>query len=149
VNINLTLIGRSDCLRYFRLVLASSMYGRQLRQPWKRARRKLADGLSAADRASLDLELAQERAAQQMRQAKDEAAGLIDQANKRAAQIVEASKGDARKEGEKLIEQAHAEIQQERVQARDALRADVAALAIAGAEKILESAVDAKAHAKC
>lgn len=48
----------------------------------------------------------------------------------------------------KAIEQARAEIQQERVQARDALRAEVATLAVAGAEKILETSVDAKAHSE-
>lgn len=85
---------------------------------------------------------------QRIAKAKQEAAVLIDQANKRAAQIVEASKDDARKEGDKLIEQARAEIQQERVQARDALRKEVAVLAIAGAEKILETSVDAKAHSE-
>ena len=147
MNINLTLIGQAIafaifvwfCVKYVWPPITAAMEARQ---------KKIADGLSAADRASLDLELAQEKAAQQMRQAKEEAAGLIDQANKRAAQIVEASKGDARKEGEKLIEQAHAEIQQERVQARDALRTEVAVLAIAGAEKILEATVDAKAHSE-
>jgi F-type H+-transporting ATPase subunit b len=110
--------------------------------------KKIADGLSAADRASLDLELAQEKAAQELRAAKEEAAVLIDQANKRANQIVEASKTEARAEGQKLIEQAEAEIGQERVRARDALRAEVAALAIAGAEKILEKSVDANAHSE-
>lgn len=147
MNINLTLIGQAIafavfvwfCVKYVWPPITAAMEARQ---------KKIADGLSAADRASLDLELAQEKAAKQMQQAKEEAAVLIDQANKRAAQIVESSKDDARKEGEKLIEQAQAEIQQERVQARDALRTEVAVLAIAGAEKILETSVDAKAHSE-
>ncbi|MDN6320310.1 MAG: F0F1 ATP synthase subunit B [Marinobacter sp.] len=147
MNINLTLIGQAIafavfvwfCVKYVWPPITAAMEARQ---------KKIADGLSAADRASLDLELAQENAAQQMQQAKKEAAALIDQANKRAAQVVEASKDDARQEGEKLLEQARAEIQQERVQAREALRAEVATLAIAGAEKILETSVDAKAHSE-
>jgi F-type H+-transporting ATPase subunit b len=147
VNINLTLIGQSIafaifvwfCVKYVWPPITAAMEARQ---------KKIAEGLSAADRASLDLELAQEKAAQQMQQAKEEASALLDQANKRAAQVVDASKEDARKAGEKLIEQARVEIQQERVQARDALRAEVAALAIAGAEKILETSVDAEAHSE-
>lgn len=147
MNINLTLIGQSIafaifvwfCVKFVWPPITAAMAARQ---------KKIADGLSAADRASLNLDLAKESAAKKMQQAKVEAAGVIDQANKRAAQIVEASKDDARKEGEKLMEQARAEIQQERVQARDALRADVAILAIAGAEKILEASVDAKAHSE-
>ena len=97
MNINLTLIGQSIafaifvwfCVKYVWPPITAAMQARQ---------KKIADGLSAADRASLDLELAQEKAAQQMQQAKEEASVLIDQANKRAAQIVEASKDDARKE---------------------------------------------------
>ena len=92
--------------------------------------------------------MSQEKASKELQKAKQEAAALIDQANKRAAQIVEASKDDARKEGEKLIEQAKAEIEQERNQARDALRAEIAAIAIAGAEKILETSVDASKHSE-
>lgn len=61
---------------------------------------------------------------------------------------MEASKDDARKEGQKLIEQAKAEIEQERNQARDALRAEIAAIAVAGAEKILETSVDANKHSE-
>ncbi|OEY66074.1 F0F1 ATP synthase subunit B [Marinobacter sp. X15-166B] len=147
MNINLTLIGQSIafaifvwfCVKFVWPPVTAAMAARQ---------KKIADGLSAADRASLDLELAQENAAAKMRTAKEEAAVLIEQANKRAAQIVEASKDEARKEAEKLIEQARAEIHQERVQARDALRAEVATLAIAGAEKILETSVDANKHSE-
>lgn len=147
MNINLTLIGQTFafaifvwfCVKYVWPPLSDAMRTRQ---------KKIAEGLAAADRASRDLELAQEKAAHEMRQAKQEAAALIDQANKRANQIVEASKGEARQEGSRLIEQAKAEIQQERTRARDALRAEIAVLAIAGAEKILETSVDAKAHSK-
>lgn len=147
MNMNLTLIGQAIafaifvwfCVKYVWPPITDAMRTRQT---------KIAEGLAAADRASRDLELAQEKATQEMRQAKQEAAALIEQANKRANQIIEASKGEAREEGSRLIEQAKAEIQQERTRARDALRAEVAVLAIAGAEKILETSVDAKAHSK-
>ena len=147
MNLNLTLIGQTIafaifvwfCVKYVWPPLSDAMRVRQ---------KKIAEGLAAADRASRDLEMAQEKAAQEMRQAKQEAAALIEQANKRANQIVEASKAEARQEGDRLIEQAKAEIQQERNRARDGLRAEIAALAIAGAEKILETSVDAKAHSE-
>lgn len=147
MNINLTLIGQAIafaifvwfCVKYVWPPITDAMRTRQT---------KIAEGLAASDRASRDLELAQEKAAQEMRQAKQESAALIEQANKRANQIIEASKAEARQEGERLIEQAKAEIQQERTRARDALRNEIAVLAIAGAEKILETSVDAKAHSK-
>lgn len=147
MNINLTMIGQAIaffifvvfCMKYVWPPIIAALQERQ---------KKIADGLAASDRAARDLELAQEKSAQELRKAKQEAAVLIEQANKRANQIVDASKDDARKEGHKLLEQAKAEIEQQRIQARDALRAEIAAIAIAGAEKILESSVDADKHSE-
>jgi F-type H+-transporting ATPase subunit b len=110
-------------------------------------RKKIADGLEAASRAEHDLDLAQQRAADLLREAKEGSAGIIDQANKRANQIVDEAKDKAREEGNRIKAGAQAEIEQQVNQAREQLRQQVAALAIAGAEKILESSVDAKAHA--
>ncbi len=110
-------------------------------------RKKIADGLEAASRAEHDLDLAQQRAAELLREAKESSAGIIDQANKRANQIVDEAKDKAREEGNRIKAGAQAEIEQQINQAREQLRQQVAGLAIAGAEKILESSVDAKAHA--
>jgi F-type H+-transporting ATPase subunit b len=141
VNINLTILGQAIaffifvvfCMKYVWPPVIAALQERQ---------KKIADGLAASDRAAKDLELTQEKSAQELRQAKEQAAALIEQANKRANQIVEASKEDARKEGEKILAQAQAEIEQQRIKARDALRAEIAA----GAEKILETSVDADKH---
>ncbi|MDT8398168.1 MAG: F0F1 ATP synthase subunit B [Pseudomonadales bacterium] len=110
--------------------------------------KKIADGLEAADRAQRNLELAQERAAEQLREAKTQAAGIIDQANKRANQIIDEAKGHAREEGKRLIAGAQAELEQEINRAKEQLRSQVAAIAFAGAEKILEASVDEKAHSE-
>lgn len=147
MNINLTMIGQTIgffifiafCVKYVWPPLVQAMQERQ---------KKIADGLAASDRANQDLELAQQRATQELREARDEAATIVEKANKRANQIVEEAKTEAREQGDRLLAQARDEIEQERQQARDALRAEVATLAIAGAEKILESSVDAKAHSE-
>ena len=107
---------------------------------------KIADGLQAADRAEHDLELAKEKVKQQLHEAKQEAAAIIDQANKRAAQIVDEAKEQAREEGQRIIAGANAEIEQEVNRAKEALREQVAAIAINGAEKILEQSVDQAAN---
>lgn len=107
---------------------------------------RIADGLNAADRAQLDLELAQEKATAELKEAKDQAAAIIDQANRRANQIVEEAKTQARTEGERLIEQAQSEIDLEINRAREELRAAVSALVISGAEKVLGSEVDRQDH---
>nr|WP_254797433.1 F0F1 ATP synthase subunit B [Pseudomonas aromaticivorans] len=108
--------------------------------------KKIAEGLDAAGRAQRDLQLAQEKAAQTLRETKEQAAEILDKASKTANAIVEESKQQARSEGERLLVAAKAEIEVEVNRAKDQLRAQVAALAVAGAEKILESSVDAKAH---
>lgn len=109
-------------------------------------KQKIAEGLSSADRAERDLELAQEKASANLKEAKEKAAEIIDQANRRANQLVEEAKGQARTEGERIIAQAQSEIEQEINRAREELRAQVSALAIEGAEKVLGKEVDRNAH---
>ena len=69
------------------------------------------------------------------------------QAEKRASQIIDEAKTAASGEGARLIAGAKAEIDQEVSRARETLREQVAALAVAGAEQILRREVDAKVHA--
>ena len=108
--------------------------------------KKIADGLAAADRAQHDLELARGDVVRKGQEAKKEAALLIEQANKRALQIVDEAKDLAREEGARIKLAAQAEIHQEVNRAREKLRSQVAVLAVAGAEKILQSTVDVSAN---
>src|SRR5262249_3636180 len=112
------------------------------------ARQKtVAEGLAAAERGRQDLEAAAKRSNEMMTQAKQQVQDIIAQAERRAAQIVEEARGTAKTEGERIVAGAKAEIDQEFSRAKEALREQVAALAVAGAEKILRREVDAKAHA--
>jgi F-type H+-transporting ATPase subunit b len=61
--------------------------------------------------------------------------------------MVDEAKTAAKSEGDRLVAGAKAEIAQEVARAKEALREQVASLAVAGAEKILRREVDAKAHA--
>lgn len=108
--------------------------------------KRIADGLSAADRAAKDLELAQEKAAGEIRAAREQGAQIVAMANKRASEIVEEAKGQARVEGDRILAAAKAEVDQEAHRAREQLRKQVAVLAVAGAEKVLSKSIDAKVH---
>lgn len=108
--------------------------------------KRIADGLSAADRAAKDLELAQEKATAEIRAARDQGAQIVAMANKRASEIVEEAKVQARAEADRLILAAKAEVDQETHRAREVLRKQVATLAVAGAEKVLAKSIDAKTH---
>lgn len=122
------------------------MYGRQLCKRSKNVRKKIADGLSAAERAAKNLDLAQANASEQMKEAKRTATEVIEQANKRKAQILDEAREEAQAERQKILTQAEAELESERNRARDELRKQVATLAVAGAEKILERSIDKDAH---
>lgn len=106
----------------------------------------IADGLAAAERGKLDLELAEKRASQELHAAKEKASDIIGLAEKRASEIVEEAKNAAKAEGDRIIAGAKAEIDQEVNRAKEGLRQQVAELAVAGAEKILRREIDAKAH---
>jgi F-type H+-transporting ATPase subunit b len=109
---------------------------------------RIADGLAAADRAKLDLELAGKQSVEKMREAKQQATQLIAQAEKRAQAIVEEAKVQAKVEGDRIVESAKAEVTQEISRAKETLRSQVAGLAVQGAEQILRREVDAKRHAE-
>jgi|TARA_Y100000588_G_scaffold279936_1_gene296853 F-type H+-transporting ATPase subunit b len=145
VNINLTLIGQSITFLFFIWFCHAFVWG-AIRKAMEEREKQIADGLDAADRAGRDLELAQEKAAKQLGEAKAEAASIIDAANKRANQIIDEAKESARAEGDRLKAAAQAEVEQEVNRAKEALRSQVAALALAGAEKVLEASIDESVH---
>ncbi len=145
MNINLTLIGQMIaficfvlfCMKYVWPPILAAMAERE---------KKISDGLAAADRASHDLELAKEKAVERLKEAKTEAAGIVEAANKRGNQLVEEAKNAALVEADRVKTSAQAEIEQEANRAREQLRGQVAALSLAGAEKILGAAIDREAH---
>ena len=61
--------------------------------------------------------------------------------------MIDEAKNAAREESNREKAAAKAEIEQEVLRAKEALREQVAALAIAGAEKILRREINAQAHA--
>jgi F-type H+-transporting ATPase subunit b len=109
---------------------------------------KIAAGLSAADKAKAELAGAEAQIAKELAQTKAESAKLISDAEKRAAAIVEAAKGKADEEGAKILAAAKADAEQQVSRAREALREQVAALAVKGAEQILQREVNAGVHAE-
>ena len=108
---------------------------------------KIADGLAAADKAKSELASANSRVEQEMAQSRNETASRLADAERRAQGIIDEAKGRATEEGNKIIAAAKAEAEQQAVQAREALREQVAVLAVKGAEQILRKEVNAGVHA--
>lgn len=108
---------------------------------------KVAEGLSAADKAKSELAVANKRVEEQLSAARDDAARRLADAERLAQSMVEEAKGRATAEAAKIIAAARAEAEQEVVKAREALREDVTTLAVKGAEQILKREINAGVHA--
>lgn len=145
MNINMTLIGQMIafaifvwfCMKYVWPPITQALTERQQR---------IQEGLEEADRARAELHKANEQAEETLRESREEAARILDNTRSRANQMIEEARTDARAEGERMIANARSEIDSEIQQAKSELRAQVAALAIQGAERILESSIDEKKH---
>ena len=146
MNINLTLLAQAAAFAIFIWFTARFVWPPLLRAIEAR-QRQIADGLAAAERGRQDLEQASRRAEDIVGQARERSQEMLAQADKRAAQIVEEAKLQAKTEGDRIIAGAKAEIDREVFRAKEALRTQVAVLAVQGAEKILRREVDARAHA--
>ena len=147
MNVTATLIGQMIVFSILVWFVKSVLWEPMLKVLEDRKSR-IADGLAAAEKGKHEEELARQKALGELKNAKTEAAEIVAQAQKRAAEIVDESKTAAVEEAGRVKIAAQADIEQEVSRARETLRTQVSALAVAGAEKILGKEIDAKAHAK-
>ena len=107
---------------------------------------QIADGLAAAERGQQSLDKAKVEADEIVDDARKQATTILDQAHARANEIVAEGKADGTKERERQVAAAVAEVEQEANRAREELRGQVSAIAVASAEKILQREIDKKSH---
>ena len=110
--------------------------------------KRIADGLAAADQGQQSMVVAEKRAAEALAGAREEASQRVADAEKRAQLVAEEIKANAQAEADRIIAQAKADADQQLAKAREELRAQVADLAVKGAEQILKREVTAAAHAE-
>jgi F-type H+-transporting ATPase subunit b len=145
VDFNLTFFGQIIamivfvwfCMKYIWPPLTAAIEARQT---------EIADGLAAAERGRSDLADSKTTAEKVITAARDQARSIIDQANARANEIVDAAKAEGEEEKRRRLESARADLDVQINQARDELRGQVAAIAIAGAEQILLREINAETH---
>lgn len=141
----MTLIGQSIAMLVFVWFCMKYIWP-PLNQAIEDRQKQIADGLAAAEKGQKSLEEAETEAGKIVEEARKQATGILDQANARANEIVAEGKSDGEKERARQIAAATAEIEQETNRAREELRGQVSALAVASAEKILNREIDSKAH---
>jgi F-type H+-transporting ATPase subunit b len=145
VNFNATLIGQSIAMLVFVWFCMKKIWPLMLGAIEER-QTEIADGLAAAEEGRASLSKAESEVAKIVGEARDQARGIIDQANARANEIVEAAKSEGETERQRQLDGARAEIEVEVNRARDELRGQVAAIAMAGAEQILSREISPANH---
>ena len=145
MGINLTLFGQMLTFLVF-VWFTRKFVWPPVMQALEDRRARIAEGLAAAERGQKALEEADAQVAERLREARQQAAQIIDQAERRGAELVEEAKETAQAAGERMLAQARAEIEQDTNRAREALRGDVAAIALTGARQLLEKEIDATTH---
>ena len=147
MNITATLFAQAAVFALFIAFTVKFIWPYMLRAIETR-QKTIADGLAAAEQGRRSLETSTRQAEDALAQARGRAAEILSQAEKRGAQLIDEARNAAKEEGSREMAAAKADIAQELTRAREQLRDQVAALAVAGAEKILRREIDAKAHAE-
>lgn len=145
MNINATLLGQMIAFLLF-VWFTKKFVWPPIMQAMQERSKRIADGLAAADQGKKELVDAEGRGKEIVSEARQNAVGIVDQAQLSAAETIEAAKSIGTREGERMIQAARDEIEQESNRAKDELRKEVAAIALAGAGKLLEREIDAKTH---
>ncbi|MBT8099524.1 MAG: F0F1 ATP synthase subunit B [Gammaproteobacteria bacterium] len=145
MDINLTLIGQAIAMTVF-VLFCMKLIWPPIMEAIEERQKEIADGLAAAEKGQLSLDKAKIEAEEIIDEARKQATVILDQANARANEIVAEGKADGVKERERQLAAATAEVEQETNRAREELRGQVSAIAVASAEKILRREIDAKAH---
>lgn len=145
MGINLTLFGQMLTFLVF-IWFTKKFVWPPVMQALEERRARIAEGLAAAERGQKALENADAQVAERLREARQQASQIIEQAERRGAELVEEAKADAQAAGERMLAQARAEIEQDTNRAREALRGEVSAIALAGARQLLEKEIDADTH---
>ena len=146
MNLNSTFI--IQCLVFFALALFTMKFvWPPLIAALDERRKKIADGLAAADQGNKSLDEARKRISALEAEARTKAQQIVADTEKRAQAIVDEAKAAAKAEGARLMVAAKAEIDNELQRVKDSLRDQVAALAVSGAEQILKKEVNAQVHA--
>ena len=141
----MTLIGQSIAMLVF-VWFCMKFIWPPIMQAIEERQIQIADGLAAAERGQQSLDTAKVEAEDIIGDARKQATTILDQAHARASEIVADGKADGVKERDRQVTAAKADVEQETNRAREELRGQVSAIAVASAEKILQREIDSKTH---
>ena len=147
MDFNLTLIGQTISMIVFVWICMKWIWPYITEEVIEKRRRMIADGIAAGEKGQKEFAEAKHGSEAILAEARQKAVQVTELAHRRGNELVAEAKSAATAEGQRIVAAARGEIVNETNRARDGLRKDVAALALAGAAKVLGREVDAKAHA--
>jgi F-type H+-transporting ATPase subunit b len=145
LDLNATLLAELIAFIIMIAILARYAYPPIMRAAEGR-QRQIEEGLRAAQEAEKRLAQVQQDVEQTLADARAQAREVIARAQQEASAEAEEARQRARRDAEAQLERARADIGAERDRALQELRAQVAALVVAAAGKVLKQAIDERAH---
>jgi F-type H+-transporting ATPase subunit b len=109
-------------------------------------RKRIAEGLNAAEAARVEAAQAQANVQQQLDQARRDGQEIVANAQAISTRIQEEARQQAARDRDASLERARVEIQQERDRAVADLRAEFAGITVSAAERVIGQSLDRQAH---
>lgn len=147
MNVTATLFGQMITFAVLVFFVKQYLWG-PITQVLEDRKKRIAEGLAAAERGHNERELAKKKAIEIIREARQSAAEMIEQAQNRVKDILEDAQEEAQANAERIALAARTEIEQETSRAKEKLRHELVVLALAAAERILRKEIDPQAHAQ-
>ncbi len=108
--------------------------------------RKIKESIEQTELIKQQAERAEEEVKKQIEAAGKEGMGIVARAMRTGEEVRQKAQQEAKQDAESLIVRARVEIQQERDEAIDELRKEVADLSILAAGKVIDQTLDKQAH---
>lgn len=147
MDLNITLIFEMIVFAAFILVTMKFVWPPIMKALDER-KKKIADGLEAAEQGQRKLNLAQQKSAEILQDTKNKASNIIDGSNDRANKIIEEAKERGTQENKRIVDSAQTEIAQQVRQVKETLLQEMSGMIISGAEKIMQKDIDQATHDK-
>lgn len=142
MNINATLVGQMITFTLFVWVTMRFVWP-PLEKALEERENTIASGLKAAELGEQKLKEASQQADQTLQEARQQAHLIVQEARETADRMVRTAKTEAQVEKQRILERAQDDIALAEQQARDALLNDVVNFAMAGAQKLVQTQLDA------
>ena len=147
MEINATLFGQMITFAIF-VCFTMKVVWPVLESQLEERKKKISEGLAAAEMGHKTLERSEIDAKNQISQAREKCHNILEEAEKQAAWILEQAKEQAIKEKETILSSGYGQIDQAITQARQELKEELSSLVIHGVETILGRSITPTDHEK-